>query len=130
MRGGDEDRTAGMSSLTNEEPLVVMKACIDVVWEVIREDCGDGRGSMVRKGEASLCRGRCRYVCEGAFGAEDRDIGCNRGIGGHRGSEVFAAGRGDEDVVGVDGDIFVERREEKSIEDLLSDVGGSGRHCG
>ena len=33
--GGDKDRTAGVSSLTNEEPLVIVKACVDVVWEVV-----------------------------------------------------------------------------------------------
>ena len=36
MRGGDKDRAMGVSSLANEEPLMVMKARIDVVGEVVR----------------------------------------------------------------------------------------------
>ena len=35
MCGGDKDRAARVPSLTNEEPLVVVKACVDIVWEVI-----------------------------------------------------------------------------------------------
>ena len=36
MRGGDKDRAMGVSSLTNEELLMVMKARVDVVGEVVR----------------------------------------------------------------------------------------------
>ena len=50
MCGGDKDRATGVSSLTNEEPLVVVKACVDIVWEVVGEDCGDSRYSVVREG--------------------------------------------------------------------------------
>ena len=35
MCGGDKDRATRVSSLTNEEPLVVMKACVDIVREVV-----------------------------------------------------------------------------------------------
>ena len=35
MRKGDKDRAARVSPLTNEEPLVVVKACIDIMWEVV-----------------------------------------------------------------------------------------------
>ena len=35
MCGGDEDRATGVSSLTNEEPLVVVKARVDVMWEIV-----------------------------------------------------------------------------------------------
>ena len=35
VRGGDEDRATGVSSLTPEEPLVIVKARVDVMWEVI-----------------------------------------------------------------------------------------------
>ena len=35
MRRGDEDCVAGVSSLTNEEPLVVVKVCVNIVREVI-----------------------------------------------------------------------------------------------
>ena len=107
MCGGDKDCATRVSSLTNEEPLVVVKACVDIVREVIREDCSDSRGSVVRKGETSLRRGGYRSAFEGTSGAEDEDIGRDRGIGGHRESEVFASGRGHEDVVRVNGDVLV-----------------------
>ena len=61
MCRGDEDRATGMSSLTNEDPLVVVKARIDVMWEIVREDRGNSCDSMVRKGEASLCRSVLRF---------------------------------------------------------------------
>ena len=129
MRGGDKDRTTGVSSLANEEPLVVVEACIDVMGEVVREDGSDGRDSVVRKGKTSLRRGGSRSVHEWLFRAEDRDVGHGWSGGSHRGSEIFAAGRSDEHVVGVNGDILVKRGEEKGIENLLSDLGRSGRHC-
>ena len=128
MRGGDEDRATGVSSLTNEEPLVVVKACIDIVWEVIREDCGDSCGGVVRKGEAPLRCGRCGSVHERALGAENRDVSCDWGSGAHQGSEVFASRGGDENIVGVNGNVFVEWGKEESIEDFLGYLGGSGRH--
>ena len=83
---------------------------------------------MVRKGEASLRRGGSGSIREGAFSTENGDISCNRGSGGHWGSEVLASRRGDKDVVGVDGDVLVKRGEEEGVEDFLSDLGGSGRH--
>ena len=129
MRGGDEDRAMGVSSLANEEPLVVVEACVDVVWEVVGENCGDSRGSVVGKGETPLCRGGCRSVHERTLGAQNRDIGCGWGSSVHRGSEVFAMGRGDKDVIGIDGDVFVKRGEEESVEDFLGYLGRSGRHC-
>ena len=129
MGGRDEDRAAWVSSLTNEEPLVVMKACVDIVGEVVREDCGDGRDSMVREGEAALCRGGRGSVRQRTLGAEDGYIGCGWSRGGHRGSEVLTARRGDKDVVGVNSDVFMEWGEEEGVEDFLSDLGGSGRHC-
>ena len=58
MCGGNKDRAARVSSLTNEEPLVVVKACVDVVREIIRKDCGDSRDGVIREGETSLCCGR------------------------------------------------------------------------
>jgi hypothetical protein len=128
VRRGDKDRATRVSSLTNEEPLVVVKSCVDVVWEIIGEDCGDSRYSVVRERETSLCRGRRGRVRQGTSGAEDGYIGCCWGIGGHRGSEIFASGGGDEDIVGVNGDIFVERGEEESVEDFLGYLRGSGRH--
>ena len=84
---------------------------------------------MVRQGETSLCRGGCRSVHEWAFGAENGDVGRDWGSSSHRGSEVFASGCGDENIIGVNGDVLVERREEESVKNLLSDLGGSGRHC-
>ena len=35
MRGGNEDRAVWVSSLTNKKPLVVVKARVDVVWQVV-----------------------------------------------------------------------------------------------
>ena len=129
MSGGDEDRAARMSSLTNEEPLVVVKACVDIVWEVIREDGGDSRSGVVRKGETPLCRGGYGSVREGTFGAENGDVNHYRSSGGHWGSEVFVTRRGDEDIVGIDSDVFMKRGEKESVEDFLGDARGSGRHC-
>ena len=128
MCGGDKDRATGVSSLTNEEPLVVVESGIDIVREVVGEDCGDSRYSVVGEGETPLCRGRCGSVRQRTSGAEDGYIGCGWGIGGHWGSEVFASGGSDEDVVGVDGNVLVERGKEKGVENFLGDLGGSGRH--
>ena len=125
---GDKDRATRMSSLTNEEPLVVVKSCVDIVGEIIREDGGDGRYSVVREGETSLCHGRYGSVRQRSSGAEDGYIGCSRGIGGHRGSEVLASRRSDENVVGVDGNVLVERGKEEGVKDFLGDLGRSGRH--
>ena len=126
--GGNKDRVTRVSSLATEEPLVIMEASIDVVREVVGKDCGDSRDGVIREGETSLCRGGCRSVCEGTFGAKDRDISRDRGTSGHRGLEVFAARRGDKDIVGVNCNVFMERGEEESVEDFLSDLGRSGRH--
>ena len=128
MGGRDKDRAMGMSSLANEEPLMVMKAGVDIMGEVIRKDCSDGRGSVVREGEASLRCGRRGSIHERTFGAEDRYISCGGGTRGHWGSKVFTSRRGDKDIVGVNGDVLVEQSEEESVEDFLSDLGGSGRH--
>jgi hypothetical protein len=128
VRGWDKDRATRVSSLANEEPLVIVKAGVDIVREVVGKDCGNGHDGVIREGETSLCRGGRGSVRKGAFGAKDRDVGRDRGLGGRRGSEVFAARRGDKDVVGVNGNVFVERGEEEGVEDFLSDSGGSGRH--
>ena len=128
MCGGDENHATGVSSLANKEPLVVVEACVDVVREVIREDHGDSCGGVIRKGEASLRRGGYGSVRKRTFSAEDGYIGRDWGICGHWGSEVFSSWGGDEDVVRVDGNVFMERGEEESVEDFLSDLGRSGRH--
>jgi hypothetical protein len=128
MCGGDKNRAARVPSLTNEEPLVVVKACVDIVWEVIGEDGGNGRRGVVRKGKTSLCCGGRGSVSKRALGAENRDVSCGWSCSGHWGSEVFTSGGSDEDIIGVDGNIFVERGEEESVEDFLGDLGRSGRH--
>ena len=128
MCRGDKDRATGMSSSTNEEPLVVVKAGVNIVWEVVGKDRGDSRYSVVGKGEASLCRGRYGGILKGTSGTKDRDVSRARGIGGHWGSEVFAAGGGDEDVVGVDGDVLVKRGEKEGVEYFLGCTGRCGRH--
>ena len=129
MRGGDKDCATRVSCLSNEEPLVVVEARIDGMREVIRENRGDSHGGVIRNGEAPLCRGGCGSVHKGTFGAEDGHIGYSWGICGRRGLKVFTSRGGDEDVVGVNGDVLVERSKEESVEDFLSDLGGSGRHC-
>ena len=128
MGGRDKDRATRMSSLANEEPLMVMKAGVDIVREVVRKDCSDSHGSVVRKGEASLRRGGSGSIREGAFSTENGDISCNRGSGGHWGSEVLASRRGDKDVVGVDGDVLVKWSKEESVEDFLGYSRRGGRH--
>ena len=129
MGGRNKDRATRVSSLANEEPLVVVEAGIDIVGEVVGEDHGDGRGGMVREGETPLCRSRYRSVYKGALGAENRDVGCDRGIGGHWGLKVFLSRGSDKHVVGVYSNVFMEWSEEKSVEDFLGDLGRSGRHC-
>ena len=114
--------------MANEEPLVVVKAGIDIVGEIVREDRGYGRDGMVREGETALRGGGRGSVRQRSSGTEDGDIGCGRGVCGHRGSKVFAAWGGDKNVVGVDGNILVERSEEESVEDFLGYLRGSGRH--
>ena len=128
MRGGDKDCASRVSSLTNEEPLVVVKTRVDIVRKVVGENCGNGRGSVVREGETPLRCGRCGSVPEGAFGAEDGDIGRGWSGSSHRGSKVLSTRGSDEDVVRVNGDIFVERGEEEGVKDFLSYLWGSGRH--
>ena len=128
MRGGDEDRATRVSSLTNKEPLVVVKAHINIVWEVVREDRGDSHGSMVRKGEAPLRRGGSGSIRERAISAEDGDVSRDWGSGVHRGSEVLASRGGDENVVGVNGNVLMEWGKKESVEDFLSYLGGGRRH--
>ena len=128
MCGGDKDRATRVSSLANEEPLVVVEAGVDIMREIVGKDCGDSRDGVIREGKTSLCRGGRGRVRKGTSGAEDRDVSRAWGIGGHRGSKVFTSWRSDEDVVGIHGDILVERGEEEGIEDFLSDLGGGRRH--
>ena len=128
MGGRDKDCATRVSSLANEEPLVVVEAGVDIMREVVGKNCGDSRGSVIREGEAPLRRSGCGGVYKGTFGTEDRDISCDWGVGGHWGLEIFATGGSDKDVVRVDGDVFVERGKEESVEDVLSNLGGSGRH--
>ena len=128
MCRGDKDRAAGMSSLANEEPSMVVKACVDVVRKIVREDCGDSRDSVIREGEAALCGGGRGSIRQWTSGTKDGYIGCGWGVCGHRGSEVFAPRRSDKDVVGVNGDVLVERGEKESVEYFLGYAGRSGRH--
>ena len=130
MCRGDKDRAAGMSSLANEEPLVVVKARVDVMRKIVREDCGDSRNSVTREGEAALRGGRRGSIRQWTSGTKDGYIGCGWGVCGHRGSEVFAPRRSDKDVVGVNGNILVERGKKEGVEDFLGDLGRSGRHGG
>ena len=108
---------------------MVVKMCIDIVWEVIREDHSYGRDSMVGEGKASLCCDGSRSVHKRAFGTENGDVCCYGSTGGHWRSEILALGRGDKDVIGVHSDILMEWGEEEGIENFLSYMGRSGRHC-
>ena len=126
--GRNKDRATWVSPLTNEKPLVVVKACVDVMWEVVREDRGNSRRGVVGKGEAPLRRGGYRSILKGVFGAENGDVGRGRGSGSHRGPEVFASRGGDKDVVRVNGDVLVERGEKESVKYFLGYAGGCGRH--
>ena len=128
MCRGDKDRTTGVSSLTNEEPLVVVKSGINVVGEVVGEDRGYGRDGVVRERETALRAGGCGSVHQWLSGVEDGYIGRGWGVCGHRGSKVFTVWGSDKDVVGVDGDVLMEWSKEESIEDFLGDLRGSGRH--
>ena len=128
MRGGDEDRAMGVLSLADEEPVVIVEACVDVVREVIREDRGNGRDGVVREGETPLRRGGCGSVRKRTFGIENGYISRGWGIHSRWGSKVFTLRGGDKDVVGVNGDVLVEWSKEESVEDFLSNLGGSGRH--
>jgi hypothetical protein len=128
MCGGDEDRVTRVSSLANEEPLVVVEASVDIVREIVGKDGGDSHDGVIREREASLRVGGCGSVRQRSSGAKDGYVGCGWGVGSHRGSEVFATWGGDENVVRVDGDVLVEWSEEESVEDFLGDSRGSGRH--
>ena len=128
LGGRNKDCAAWVSSLTNEEPLVVVKASVDIVGKVVRKDCSNSCNGVIGEGEAALRRGGHRGVYEGSSGAENGDVGCDWGLGGRRRSEIFSSGGGDEDIVGVDGNVLVERGEKKGVEDFLGDLGRSGRH--
>ena len=130
MGGWDKDCATRVSSLTDEEPLVVVKAGVDIVGKVVRKDRSDGCDSVIGEGEAPLHRGGRGSVCEGAFGAKHGDVGRGCSGGSHRGSKVFSMRGRDEDVVGVNGDVFVEWSKEESVEDFLGNLRGSGRHGG
>ena len=115
--------------MANEEPLVIVETRVDVVWEVIRKNCGDGHDGVVGEGETPLRRSGCGSVRKRVFGTEDRYVGHGRGICGHWGSKVFTSWGGDENIVRVNGNILVEWSKEESVEDFLSDPRRHGRHC-
>ena len=117
-----------VSPLTNEEPLVVVKTCIDIVREVVRKDGSDGRGGVIWKGETSLRRGGSGSIREGGFGAENGDVSHGWNGGSHRRSEVLTSGGGDKHVVGIDSDVFVKRGEKESVKYFLGYAGRCGRH--
>ena len=128
MCGGDEDCAAGVSSLTDEEPLVVVKARINIMQEVVREDGGDSCDSVVWEGEASLHCSGGGSVHERATSVEDRDVSHDWGSGIHWGSEVLVLWGGNENVVGVNSNVLVKQGKKKGVEDFLGYPRGSGRH--
>ena len=125
---GNKDRAARVSSLTNEEPVMVVETRVDIVGEVVGEDRGYGRDGMVGERETTLRSGGRGSVRQQSSGIEDGYISRGWGVCGHRGSEVFATWGGDENVVGVDGDVLVERSKEQSVEDFLGYARGSWGH--
>ena len=128
MGGRDENRATRVSSLTNEEPLMVVKACVDIMLEVVRKNRGNGCNSVIGERETPLCHGGSGGIRKRAFRAENRDIGGDWSGSSHWGSEALASRGGDKDIVGVDGDVLMKWGKEKGIEDFLSYLGGSGRH--
>ena len=38
MRRQDKDCAVWMWALANEEPLKVVKSCVDIMWEMVRQD--------------------------------------------------------------------------------------------
>jgi hypothetical protein len=53
-RGWNEDGALRVRSLTDEEPLEVVEACVDGVWKVVRQYVLDGFDSMRGKSECTL----------------------------------------------------------------------------
>ena len=53
----------------------------------------------------------------------------SEGISSYRGLVVFLTRRGNVNIVGVDGDIVMERSKKEGVEQFLGNAGGSGRHC-
>jgi hypothetical protein len=53
---------------------------------------------------------------------------CRRSVDSQQGSEVFSSGSGDIDVIGVNGDVVMERGKEEGVEYFLSYTGGGRRH--
>ena len=117
-----------MSSLSDEEPLLVMKVGIDVMWEVIGEDGRNGGNSVIWKWKTPLCRGRGGNVTEGLSCAQDRDVSHNGRVGGRWWSEVFPSRGSNIDVVRIHSDVVVEWGEKEGVENFLGDARRSGRH--
>ena len=46
MRRGDENSVVRVSPLSDEEPSIVMKVGVDIVWKVIGEDGCNGSDSV------------------------------------------------------------------------------------
>ena len=83
---------------------------------------------MVRKGETPLHRGRSGSVRERALSAKDGDVGHGWGSDVRRGSEVLTSRGGDEDIVGVNGNVFVKQGKKEGVKHFLSYAGGCRRH--
>ena len=69
VQGWDEDCMVRVLSLTNEEPLVVVEASVNAVWEVVGKDGRNSGYGVIREGETALCRGRDQHVDERLFSA-------------------------------------------------------------
>ena len=119
---------ARVSSLSYKEPLIGMEPGVDVMWEVIRKDCRDGGDSMIRERGTPLRRSGYWFGRKGTSCAQDRDISCHGSVDSPRGPEVFSSRGGDIDVIGVNGDIIMERGKKEGVKYFLSYAGGCRRH--
>ena len=74
----------GVSPLPNEEPLMIVEAGVNVMREIVGEDCGYGGDSVVGERKTPLRCGRGGSVVKGSSSAQDRDVSCGRGVGCRR----------------------------------------------
>jgi hypothetical protein len=101
-RGWNEDGVSWVRTLADEEPLEVVKACVNSVWKVVGEYVLNGFDSMRWKGECTLHGNGHGGTSQQSVRAEDCDLcqynqGSGRRWNGRRGGN----GRGYDDVVVV-----------------------------
>ena len=80
VQGRDKNGASRVSSLTNKEPLVVVESGIDVMWEIIREDCCYGGDGVIGERETSLLCGGNQGIGKRSSCTQDRDISHSGGV--------------------------------------------------